>query len=502
LFNAVASLEVRAGAPSHPLKELALTDLGIPKQAWTDALRPKVKALKDLAIQHRDAARLAAQAENHAALAPAIGSELPTGLTHSWALNMLPPGPGPEITPKRQEVMRAFRHLAETRTNALRLNSMTGQIELLPPGAITPMQLPDDQVQDFYLPMATIGWEVSKELASDALAYHARCNSYNPVEEYLAAVANDPSLAPFDLATAAKELLGVDDPLSAVLLRKTLIQAAARAMEPGARAESVCVLQGGQAALKSSFWRELMPNPRWHIDTIPKDSKDFQIQQHRCWVFELGEIDHLLRAYDAAELKRLITSRLDLVRRPYGKNPEDLLRPSVMVGTCNPTDFFRDEENRRFWVIQVPTTNSINIPAVIANRDAIWKAACLAVQQGGPHCWWLTPDEADGLRQRNLAFHAEGQFDGALAAWLRQQGYGACFSTTTALLACGGIQEMERAGVRERREASAALLRFGWVKDRHRPTSGANALNVWRRANEPCASYLPEPSRPAQQHWR
>ena len=489
LLNAVASLEVRRGAPSPALKDAAVARLGFGKRDWTNEVKARAVVLKADQARRREIARVAESAEAQAALVPVGDTALDEGQAFQWAVAMLPPGPGPEISPKKREVMRAFDHLASTRTNALRLNSITNAVELLPPDAITPIVLPAEQVQNFYLPMAIVGWEVGKELASDALLHFARCNTYNPVQEYLLAIAHDPAVPVFDLSTAASTLLGVADPLSAVLLRKTLIQAVARAMNPGARAEGVCVLQGPQGALKSSFWRELMPNPRWHIDTIPEDSKDFQLQQHRCWVFELGEIDHLLRSYDASHLKRLITSRFDLVRPPYGRTAIECHRPSVMVGTCNPADFFRDDENRRFWVIQVPSDESVNLAAVVAHRDAIWKAAFQAWQQGGDDCWWLSAEEKDALKDRNKGFHSEGQFDQALTLWVQRLPAGACFTTVAALLSSNvGIDSQAKATKQLRNEAATTLRLQGWVQSRPR---SLQQLSVWhRRAEEPVPALL------------
>jgi len=57
-------------------------------------------------------------------------------------------------------------------------------------------------------------------------------------------------------------LLGVDDPLSATLFRKTLISAVARAMQPGCKVDTILVLKGVQGTGKSTLWKALMHTAR------------------------------------------------------------------------------------------------------------------------------------------------------------------------------------------------------------------------------------------------
>lgn len=484
IVHAAAALQERSGAPSPTLKLLAGELFGITRQHdWSNLLKPRILELQqvrsDLARQAR-----AAQADEAVALFTDYeGLRPPTGQEHKALLREMRGGPNDGKRMPLGALMKRFDAIAAARAFALRWNTVSQRVEYTTADGELVI-LPPEQVELLYTFLALCGYESGKQAVIDALVATARQNSYNPVQEYLRLVATDAAVPAFDLNTAASLLLGVDDPLSATLFRKTLISAVARAMQPGCKVDTILVLKGVQGTGKSTLWKALMPQPEWAIDTTPKESKDFLLQQHHCWVFELAELEQVTTKREAGELKAAITSAADMVRPPYGSAPRLMARHSVMVATCNRDDFLRDDTgSRRFWVIDIDQGRGLDLATAAQLRDAIWRAAFLAWQQGGDHCWWLDQAEGQALGERNGDYEPEGRFDSLIASWAARLPSGACFELPTALVNTGSAPDRLRCGDRELKEAARTLRSLGWVKDRQRVDDGRRAW-LWHRAGE------------------
>jgi hypothetical protein len=492
IVHAAAALQERRGATSLPAVASTAADLfGIKPNTWRDLVKPKLIEHQQVRAQLRVQANTARATEAVALATHFEGLEPPKGQEYKPLLREMGPGPSDGKRLPVGDLMRRFRDVADARPHALRWNAVSQRVEYTPPGGIA-SPVPPEAVEVLYTHLAHCGYEVGKQAAIDALVATAKQNTYNPVQEYLNLVADDPSVQAINLGTAASVLLGVDDPLSAVLFAKTLISAVARAMQPGCQVDTILVLKGGQGTGKSRLWRHLIPNREWLVDTTPKDPKDFQLQQHHCWVLELAELEQVTTKREAGELKATITTATDMVRPPYGSSPRPMKRHSVMVATCNRDDFLRDETgSRRFWVIEVDQGRGIDHQAAEIHRDAIWKAATLAWRQGGDHSWWLTPGEALQQEQRNGAFTPQGRFDSLLADWAGALPAGSYFELPTALINSGSVIDRQRCGPVELREAGLALRAIGWQKVRRRIGARGNVF-VWCREGETLGHLLPD----------
>ncbi len=111
--------------------------------------------------------------------------------------------------------------------------------------------------------------------------------------------------------------------LKRTLMHKWFRSAVAAIFTPsGFSARGVLVLQGPQAAGKTSWVRALISDPALRESVLRLDhhldgsSKDTVITAVTHWIVEIGELDSSFRK-DIARLKGLITSDTDKVRLPY-----------------------------------------------------------------------------------------------------------------------------------------------------------------------------------------
>jgi len=140
---------------------------------------------------------------------------------------------------------------------------------------------------------------------------------------------------------------------------KWMIAGVKRVFEPGCQFDHMLILEGGQAAYKSSTLRALATfgdaglEEEYFTDTFSiknhKD-KDELLKLWGCLIIEIGEMAGFGDS-DIEAVKNFITIRSDKVRLPYTKLPKVFRRQFIFAGTRNPTGgLFTDPTgNRRFW---------------------------------------------------------------------------------------------------------------------------------------------------------
>lgn len=238
--------------------------------------------------------------------------------------------------------------------------------------------------------------EISKDFAVDAILSIAHKDSYHPVKDYLESLKNTPLLSDNEWNNLASILLGTNDDLSQIILKKSLIAAVARIYKPGCYVRMVTVLQGTQNKGKSTFFK-LLAGESFFCDSLgkldnPKD--DYQLL-HSYWIHEWGEIDKLNKK-SSGDVKAFITKTKDDYRAPYARSPETHPRQCVIFGTCNRTDFLQDATgNTRYSVIPI---GDIDLEKTKEWRDRIWATAKAKFEAGD--AWELTTVE-QALSEKN-----------------------------------------------------------------------------------------------------
>lgn len=254
---------------------------------------------------------------------------------------------------------------------------------------------------------------LSKDDVLDAIKMVARAHPYHAVRTWLRE-------EPWDGIEAIREMplmLGAEDsPLNRLLLRKWVMSAAKRALEPGCKVDTVLVLVGGQGTQKSTFF-EVMASTPWYCDSKLEIGTDDAYERLKgVWLYELSELD-ALRRREWTTTKAFISGKEDKLHRRYDRLHHHHKRDCVLVGTTNSSQFLDDETGaRRFWPISV---GKIDIAAVRAARRRIWSEAVAAVDAGEQ--WWLTPEEDQWLRTGQDPFTSSDDWAGAVLRWVEDR---------------------------------------------------------------------------------
>ena len=381
-----------------------------------------------------------------------------------------PAAPEPAYAPtlSKPQKLEAAELLAMLRIQAtggrIRYNSFSQQIEL------DGRDL--EGAERFYLTIAEQGYKVSKELAIDCLIQVAHENPYDPVRMYLEHV--EATVTPAYIGGLSTAYLRPEDAAAGGgptlydhMLRCTLIGAVRRALEPGSKHDTACVLMGDQGARKSSFWSAL--GGAFFSDALGDiSSKDDLMVLHRSWIMEWAELDHIMGRKHAGTIKSFLSQATDLFRVPYGKATEAFPRRGIIVGSTNrSTGFLVDDTgNRRFWVIPTTRTEAepIDTATLMAERDAIWAAAVAAYRANERN--YLPTDLAQQVVQENETYQVENPWRTPIEDWLRAP-INRSKPITSELLLKEAIQKpIERQSRADQMQVGTIMRELGYLKRR------------------------------------
>lgn len=299
---------------------------------------------------------------------------------------------------------RRFKAVQSKIGKHLRFNELKQEIELM--GEVVDL----DELQ---LTLAlTYNLQVPEADCLKIVSSLAKRQKYHPVVEYLETVA---ATLPADselLDSLALKYFGTGDPLHRAYVRKTLIGAVARALQPGCKVDTVLILQGAQGVGKSSWFKRLLPNPEWFDDSLgAANDKDERLKLHQAWILEWGELERLFRKRDVSQVKAFVSCQVDYLRPPYGRTIKAFARRSILVGSTNDEDFLIDSTgNRRFWV--VPVSIPVPLGALKEERHRIWAAAFHAYRSG--ESWELPKELRERAREETASFELEDPWANAV----------------------------------------------------------------------------------------
>lgn len=232
--------------------------------------------------------------------------------------------------------------------------------------------------------------EIRYSHVEQALVAEASRAPFHPVRRYLDGLEWD---GQDRLGVFAEEVFCNYSEVVKMYVRRWLISAVARVLEPGCKVDTVLLLVGEQAKRKSTFFASLCPERSWFSDSgIDLQHKDSYMQIRGPWIYEFGEIDSLFRRQDIARVRAFLSSSVDTFRAPFAKTVCAHPRTGVLGATSNDPKPLKDKAgNRRFFTVYIEA--DINIEWLVKHRNQIWAQATQLYRAGEQ--WHLTPTECE-----------------------------------------------------------------------------------------------------------
>lgn len=263
--------------------------------------------------------------------------------------------------------------------------------------------------------------------------------------------------------------------LEAVLVRKWLLSAAARALQPGCKVDTVLVLAGPQGCGKSRWCRAI--GGAWFTDAKVYVGDDNGVRtMRRNWIIEWAELHAVRRASDVEAVKDFVAHQTDTYRPLYREQVIEVPRHSVFCATTNEGEFLRDPTgDRRWWPVKV---KEIDVAWVEANREQLIAEAAAAVLAGEK--WHLEPFAEDLLKNHNAAFREHDVWHHTIEEWLEKNPQ--CSEVTSGQVLDAVIDKPKgQWTTADQRRVGAVLTALGW--EHRRGTQRGSRGRVWRRGD-------------------
>lgn len=178
---------------------------------------------------------------------------------------------------------------------------------------------------------------------------------FHPIKDYLQALEWDKVER---LDTLIIDRIGAPDDakgLNRAMTRKMFIAACARAMNAGCEFHQMLILKGKQGIGKSSLLKRFSRGyfqDKLDLKTTKNGMKTICENIKGMWFVEVAELDGLNRDTMNA-MKAFVSSAEDTYRASYGAELTKQKKSCVFFGTTNTDTFLADDDNRRFWVMEV-----------------------------------------------------------------------------------------------------------------------------------------------------
>jgi putative DNA primase/helicase len=267
-----------------------------------------------------------------------------------------------------------------------------------------------------------------------------------------------------------------DTPLTRAVAARWVLSAVARAYLPGAKVDSVLVLEGPQGIGKSSLLR-VLAGPQYFADDMPDlGSKDAAIQLRGPLIIELAELDAVNRA-GLSQLKAFLSRSVDRYRRPYGREAEDYPRRVIFAGTTNEATYLRDPTGaRRFWPVRLAMHRPVDLAGLGAARDQLWAEAVYRYRAGEQ--WYLHEPALIAMHDRETSDReVQDPWAELVARYVSRQRLTEV--TTTEILGGALRIEVARLTKGDAMRVGQILRQLGWTPRQRRV--GDRRVNVYVR---------------------
>jgi putative DNA primase/helicase len=266
------------------------------------------------------------------------------------------------------------------------------------------------------------GCQVKTNISNEAAQSVAWENPFHPIRDSLTSLEWDGEPR---LDTWLVDLLGVPDTQYARLVgARWPIQAIARIMQPGCKAESVMVLEGPEGKFKSTALRALAnghtdtnSGVQWFSDSLPAiDHDEIATFLQGVWIFEIAELE-AIRGKAWTHTRKFFSIQRDRYRAKYGRNIQDANRQCVFAASTNEAKWGGDPAGlRRFWPLR---PNKIRIDALLKVRDQLWAEALF--RYSSDEIWWFPEDQAEIARSEQAQRYEQDSWQIGIAVWLAHE---------------------------------------------------------------------------------
>ena len=195
--------------------------------------------------------------------------------------------------------------------------------------------------------------------------------------------------------------------LKQIIFKNWLMQFVDSTYNDNFKSQGMLVLKGEQGIFKTTSMSYLIPlQEDWCFLSEQKysDNRDCIQTITSNKLVELSEFARSTKAVDS--LKGFVTAPTDKMVLKYDKFPTNYKRKTIFYATVNDDNFLVDDENRRFWVVDI---ESIDIDKLKEfDYDQLWAELYYLYHVMGETKCYLDSTEQQLLRTSNINYQYQG----------------------------------------------------------------------------------------------
>jgi putative DNA primase/helicase len=249
--------------------------------------------------------------------------------------------------------------------------------------------------------------------------------------------------------------------------RRYLVQAVARAMQPGCKADQVLVLEGKTGARKSSAIEAIAGRRHYSASRIDIKSNFVGGQLLGVWFYELPEMS-FIRANDVREVTGFITLPFDDYAPKNVKRKVTQMRTCVFAGTTEDERYLRSNTNRRFWPVKVG--QKIRLDEIARDREQLIGEALWLYDND--YQWYLDDDGEALAREQQDMRRQSHSWEEPISSWMaknegaiEERGY----VTVAQILRHALNKKPDAWNLADEQRVADILAVFGWRRGGSRP---------------------------------
>ncbi|QMU27692.1 VapE domain-containing protein [Adhaeribacter radiodurans] len=224
--------------------------------------------------------------------------------------------------------------------------------------------------------------------------------SYDPFNEYILALPSWNNNTDY-IDQLANTVKTDNDKLFRKCLKVWLVATVGSFIKPEIINHTALIFSGKQGIGKSTWMLNLAPKALKgyvYTGTINPDNKDTLIHMATNMLINLDELENL-NSTEVGAIKEIITKPNIKLRRPYGRNTEEMPRRASFVGSVNSAQFLNDSTGSRrflcFESLEIEYNHGVDMDKVYAQAYALFN-------QGFK--FWLDLEDIAELEANNSKF--------------------------------------------------------------------------------------------------
>jgi hypothetical protein len=249
--------------------------------------------------------------------------------------------------------------------------------------------------------------------------------------------------------------------------RRYLVQAVARAMKPGCKADQVLVLEGKTGARKSSAIEAIAGRRHYSASRIDLKSNFVGAQLLGVWFYEFPEMS-FIRANDVREVTGFITLPFDDYAPKNVKRKVTQMRTCVFAGTTEDDRYLRSNTNRRFWPVKVG--DKIRLDEIARDREQLIAEATWLYDNDYQ---WHLDDEGESLARDQQEMRRQSHaWEEPISNWMAMNEQAILdrgFVTVAQILGKALKKKTDAWDLADEQRVADILAVFGWRRGGSRP---------------------------------